>query len=78
MTFQEGDHGLLKVIEHNVVSSGVRGTLPRMAPELFRGKSHLITNKVYHSINIKLYLFHQIVGINSVLFVCPYIAIGFA
>ena len=27
MTFQEGDHGLTKVIEHNVVSSGVRGTI---------------------------------------------------
>ncbi|GKB45505.1 hypothetical protein Tco_0896258 [Tanacetum coccineum] len=41
-----GDHGISKVKEHNVVSGDVREALPRMAPEPFRGKSHLVTDKI--------------------------------
>nr|GFB52421.1 protein kinase superfamily protein with octicosapeptide/Phox/Bem1p domain [Tanacetum cinerariifolium] len=40
------DHGISKVKEHNVVSGDVREALPRMAPEPFRGKSHLVTDKI--------------------------------
>nr|GEX80263.1 myb domain protein 62 [Tanacetum cinerariifolium] len=41
----DGDCGLSKVNEHTVVSGGVRGALPSMAPEPFRGKSRFITDK---------------------------------
>ncbi|GJT55073.1 hypothetical protein Tco_0990127, partial [Tanacetum coccineum] len=41
-----GDHGISKVKEHNVVSGDVREALPRMAPGPFRGKNHLVTDKI--------------------------------
>ncbi|GJU17339.1 hypothetical protein Tco_1145305 [Tanacetum coccineum] len=47
-----GDHGISKVKEHNVVSGDVREALPRMAPEPFRGKSHLVTDKVQGQISL--------------------------
>ncbi|GKB90724.1 hypothetical protein Tco_0962996 [Tanacetum coccineum] len=40
------DRGLSKVNEHTVMSGGVRGALPSMAPEPFRGKSRLVTDKI--------------------------------
>lgn len=44
--FQIGDLGLSKVKQHTLVSGGVRGTLPWMAPELLSGKSNMVTEKV--------------------------------
>ncbi|KAM0020975.1 putative protein kinase TKL-Pl-6 family [Helianthus debilis subsp. tardiflorus] len=41
-----GDLGLSKVKQHTMVSGGVRGTLPWMAPELLSGKSHMVTEKI--------------------------------
>ncbi|KAL8461333.1 hypothetical protein ACS0TY_032712 [Phlomoides rotata] len=41
-----GDLGLSKVKQHTLVSGGVRGTLPWMAPELLSGKSNMVTEKV--------------------------------
>ncbi|PWA62997.1 PB1 domain, Protein kinase domain, Ephrin receptor type-A /type-B [Artemisia annua] len=41
-----GDLGLSKVKERTMVSGGVRGTLPWMAPELLSGKSHMVTDKI--------------------------------
>ncbi|KAJ4709366.1 Kinase family protein [Melia azedarach] len=41
-----GDLGLSKVKQHTLVSGGVRGTLPWMAPELLSGKSHMVTEKI--------------------------------
>lgn len=32
--------------QHTLVSGGVRGTLPWMAPELLSGKSHMVSEKV--------------------------------
>ena len=32
--------------QHTLVSGGVRGTLPWMAPELLSGKSNMVTEKV--------------------------------
>ncbi|XP_075491550.1 RAF-like serine/threonine-protein kinase 20 isoform X1 [Primulina tabacum] len=40
-----GDLGLSKVKQHTLVSGGVRGTLPWMAPELLSGKSK-VTEKI--------------------------------
>ncbi|KAJ6382126.1 hypothetical protein OIU77_030726 [Salix suchowensis] len=41
-----GDLGLSKVKQHTLVSGGVRGTLPWMAPELLSGKNHMVTEKI--------------------------------
>ncbi|KAJ8634634.1 hypothetical protein MRB53_008901 [Persea americana] len=41
-----GDLGLSKVKQHTLVSGGIRGTLPWMAPELLSGKSSMVTEKI--------------------------------
>ncbi|MCI22243.1 kinase family protein, partial [Trifolium medium] len=41
-----GDLGLSKVKQNTLVSGGVRGTLPWMAPELLSGKSHMVSEKI--------------------------------
>ncbi|GMI81124.1 hypothetical protein like AT5G57610 [Hibiscus trionum] len=41
-----GDFGLSKVKQHSLVSGGVRGTLPWMAPELLNGKSDMVSEKI--------------------------------
>eukprot|EP00249_Psilotum_nudum_P024094 c29091_g1_i1 orf=710-5935(-) len=41
-----GDFGLSKVKHHTLVSGGVRGTLPWMAPELLSGNNSLVTEKI--------------------------------
>ncbi|KAL1813939.1 hypothetical protein ACET3Z_024004 [Daucus carota] len=41
-----GDLGLSKVKQRTLVSGGVRGTLPWMAPELLSGKSNMVTDKI--------------------------------
>ncbi|KAL7589127.1 hypothetical protein Lser_V15G38111 [Lactuca serriola] len=41
-----GDLGLSKVKQQTMVSGGVRGTLPWMAPELLSGKSQMVTEKI--------------------------------
>lgn len=46
ISFQIGDLGLSKVKQHTLVSGGVRGTLPWMAPELLSGKTTMVTEKV--------------------------------
>ena len=43
---QVGDLGLSKVKHQTMVSGGVRGTLPWMAPELLNGSSSMVTEKV--------------------------------
>lgn len=41
-----GDLGLSKVKQHTLVSGGIRGTLPWMAPELLSGKTKMVTEKI--------------------------------
>ncbi|QCD80409.1 uncharacterized protein LOC114179807 [Vigna unguiculata] len=41
-----GDLGLSKVKQNTLVSGGVRGTLPWMAPELLSGKSNMVSEKI--------------------------------
>ncbi|KAM3244406.1 hypothetical protein ACQJBY_055998 [Aegilops geniculata] len=41
-----GDLGLSKVKQHTLVSGGVRGTLPWMAPELLSGKTDMVSEKI--------------------------------
>ncbi|KAE9609764.1 putative mitogen-activated protein kinase kinase kinase TKL-Pl-6 family [Lupinus albus] len=41
-----GDLGLSKVKRQTLISGGVRGTLPWMAPELLNGSSSLVSEKV--------------------------------
>lgn len=43
--FQVGDLGLSKVKCKTLISGGVRGTLPWMAPELLNGSSSLVSEK---------------------------------
>ncbi|KAJ6731804.1 KINASE SUPERFAMILY WITH OCTICOSAPEPTIDE/PHOX/BEM1P DOMAIN-CONTAINING PROTEIN [Salix purpurea] len=43
---QVGDLGLSKVKCQTLISGGVRGTLPWMAPELLNGSSSLVSDKV--------------------------------
>ncbi|GJN29481.1 hypothetical protein PR202_gb17707 [Eleusine coracana subsp. coracana] len=45
-TYQVGDLGLSKVKCQTLISGGVRGTLPWMAPELLNGSSSLVSEKV--------------------------------
>ncbi|XP_010047803.2 uncharacterized protein LOC104436653 [Eucalyptus grandis] len=41
-----GDLGLSKIKKKTLVSGGVRGTIPWMAPELFNNKNNMVTEKV--------------------------------
>ncbi|XWS70668.1 hypothetical protein CRYUN_Cryun03dG0066500 [Craigia yunnanensis] len=41
-----GDLGLSKIKQRTLVSGGVRGTIPWMAPELLNAKNNLVTEKV--------------------------------
>jgi serine/threonine protein kinase len=43
---QVGDFGLSKIKRNTLVSGGVRGTLPWMAPELLDGNSNRVSEKV--------------------------------
>ena len=45
---QVGDFGLSKIKRNTLVSGGVRGTLPWMAPELLNGSSNKVSEKVRH------------------------------
>lgn len=44
---QIGDLGLSKIKKKTLVSGGVRGTIPWMAPELFNNKNNMVTEKVF-------------------------------
>lgn len=63
---QVGDFGLSKIKRNTLVSGGVRGTLPWMAPELLNGSSNKVSEKVtmflfLHSVSImnrKCHLLH--------------------
>ncbi|KAB1203763.1 hypothetical protein CJ030_MR8G011175 [Morella rubra] len=44
--FQVGDFGLSRIKRNTLVSGGVRGTLPWMAPELLNGSSSRVSEKV--------------------------------
>jgi serine/threonine protein kinase len=52
--FQVGDFGLSKIKRNTLVSGGVRGTLPWMAPELLNGSSNKVSEKVKASIMKKI------------------------
>lgn len=41
-----GDFGLSKIKRNTLVTGGVRGTLPWMAPELLNGSSSKVSEKV--------------------------------
>ena len=43
---QVGDFGLSKIKRNTLVTGGVRGTLPWMAPELLNGSSSRVSEKV--------------------------------
>lgn len=53
---QVGDLGLSKVKCQTLISGGVRGTLPWMAPELLNGSSSLVSEKVCALILVGLFL----------------------
>jgi serine/threonine protein kinase len=42
---QVGDFGLSKIKRNTLVTGGVRGTLPWMAPELLNGSSSKVSEK---------------------------------
>lgn len=46
LQIQVGDFGLSKIKRNTLVSGGVRGTLPWMAPELLNGSSNKVSEKV--------------------------------
>ena len=49
---QVGDLGLSKIKRNTLVSGGVRGSLPWMAPELLNGSSNKVSEKVScHHVN---------------------------
>lgn len=47
---QVGDFGLSKIKRNTLVTGGVRGTLPWMAPELLNGSSNKVSEKVIFSV----------------------------
>lgn len=47
---QVGDFGLSKIKRNTLVTGGVRGTLPWMAPELLNGSSNKVSEKVKFNI----------------------------
>lgn len=49
---QVGDFGLSKIKRNTLVTGGVRGTLPWMAPELLNGSSNKVSEKVKFRITI--------------------------
>lgn len=49
---QVGDFGLSKIKRNTLVSGGVRGTLPWMAPELLNGSSNKVSEKVSMTLTI--------------------------
>ena len=46
LSVQVGDFGLSKIKRNTLVTGGVRGTLPWMAPELLNGSSSKVSEKV--------------------------------
>lgn len=48
LLFQVADFGLSKIKRNTLVSGGVRGTLPWMAPELLNGSSNKVSEKVMY------------------------------
>lgn len=46
LLLQVGDFGLSRIKRNTLVSGGVRGTLPWMAPELLNGSSSRVSEKV--------------------------------
>jgi len=53
---QVGDFGLSKIKRNTLVTGGVRGTLPWMAPELLNGSSNKVSEKViFQLISIKCF-----------------------
>jgi serine/threonine protein kinase len=46
LNLQVGDFGLSRIKRNTLVSGGVRGTLPWMAPELLNGSSNRVSEKV--------------------------------
>lgn len=43
---QVGDFGMSRIKQNTLVSGGVRGTLPWMAPELLKGSTNRVSEKV--------------------------------
>lgn len=50
--FQVGDFGLSRIKRNTLVSGGVRGTLPWMAPELLDSTSSKVSEKVTKKMKI--------------------------
>jgi serine/threonine protein kinase len=51
-----GDFGLSKIKRNTLVSGGVRGTLPWMAPELLNGSSNKVSEKVTRVVLVQVVL----------------------
>lgn len=51
-----GDFGLSKIKRNTLVSGGVRGTLPWMAPELLNGSSNKVSEKVRSVVLVQVML----------------------
>jgi serine/threonine protein kinase len=51
-----GDFGLSKIKRNTLVSGGVRGTLPWMAPELLNGSSNKVSEKVRRVVLVQVML----------------------
>ena len=52
---QVGDFGLSKIKRNTLVTGGVRGTLPWMAPELLNGSSSKVSEKVSSHKSFRIY-----------------------
>lgn len=55
ISLQVGDFGLSRIKRNTLVSGGVRGTLPWMAPELLNGSSSRVSEKVSSRTSVKYY-----------------------
>lgn len=59
LLLQIGDLGLSKIKQRTLISGGVRGTIPWMAPELLHSKSNMVTEKVWCLVTFVLVHVHK-------------------
>lgn len=64
---QVGDFGLSKIKRNTLVTGGVRGTLPWMAPELLNGSSNKVSEKVWSQVLICVKIILYITNISGFL-----------
>lgn len=67
MSLKVGDFGLSRIKRNTLVTGGVRGTLPWMAPELLNGSSSRVSEKVRIYLLLALHAIKSIKNANDLI-----------